>query len=182
MASIVTYDAQHLLLQPLPDLNVTPYRTTSDAIHHVKFIGALRPWANFEREVQRTYDAEFWNPNLLAVMSIPSAAQGTIDREHVFVCDERGIQGRFEGRAGTRVGAVFRNQYQGLQLGAYKGVLPPYSGYTKEPDFVLKDQTHFAKVVGEAKTPWISKHDLDAAIQHSEAGIPHRFRNLLGQY
>jgi hypothetical protein len=31
----------------------------------------------------------------------------SVNEERVFVCDERGVQGRLEGRAGTALGAAF---------------------------------------------------------------------------
>lgn len=72
--------------------------------------------------------------------------------------DERGIQGRLEGQAGTVLGAVFGARNQDLRLGSFKGAQPPYQGYLKAPDFVLKTSAHDAKVVGEAKVPWMAKH------------------------
>lgn len=120
----VVYDARQLLLEPLPDLDISPYRTTSDAVHEVKFIGTIRPWGNFKSEVQLTYNTGLWSPTPVAVMFPPGFTRGTIDEEQVFVSSEQGIQGRLEGRAGTRMGAVFGVQHVPLKLGAYKGVLP----------------------------------------------------------
>lgn len=101
----------------------------------------------------------------------------------VFVCDERGIQGRLEGRAGTALGAVFEAQNQDLKLGASKGALPPYLGYRKAPDFVLKTSAHIAKVFGEVKVPWIRQHSLGRLAREFQTGVDEEgFRHVLGQY
>ncbi|KAF7136986.1 hypothetical protein CNMCM5793_006737 [Aspergillus hiratsukae] len=57
-----------------------------------------------------------------------------------------------------------------LKLGAFKSALPPYQGYKKAPDFVLKNQAHMAKVVGEAKVPWIPEHHLRDQVRVFDVG------------
>ncbi|KAJ5167778.1 uncharacterized protein N7482_003372 [Penicillium canariense] len=59
----------------------------------------------------------------------------SVNEEHVLVSEERRIQGRLEGRAGTALGAIFRVQNRDLKLGAFKGALPPHPGYRKAPNF-----------------------------------------------
>ncbi|RHZ54590.1 hypothetical protein CDV55_100789 [Aspergillus turcosus] len=58
------------------------------------------------------------------------------------------------------LGAAFWAPQQDLKLGAFKSALPPYQGYKKAPDFVIKNLAHMAKVVEEAKVPWIPEHHL----------------------
>ncbi|OJJ45690.1 hypothetical protein ASPZODRAFT_69121 [Penicilliopsis zonata CBS 506.65] len=161
MAASVSYSASNLLLKPLPDLDVAARHTTSHALYQIHFVGILQPWANFEAEVANTYNGQTWNLQAIASKLTGNFLAGSVHEERVFVCDERGIQGRLEGRAGTALGAVFKAQNQDLKLGAFKGALPPHPGYRKAPDFVLMTQAHMAKVVGEAKSPWISEHHLE---------------------
>ncbi|RHZ50644.1 hypothetical protein CDV55_102280 [Aspergillus turcosus] len=54
----LTHDASSLLLEPLPDLDVSILRTTSHALHQIQYMGALQPWANFKAEVANTYNAQ----------------------------------------------------------------------------------------------------------------------------
>lgn len=108
---------------------------------------------------------------------------GSVHEEQVFVSDERGIQGRLEGRSGTVLGAVFRAQNQDLKLGPLKGAQPPYQGYLKAPDFVLMTSSNVAKVLGEAKVPWIAEHCLDNLVDEFENGDTEQtLRHALGQH
>lgn len=171
------------MLEPLPDLDIPPRHSTSHALHPIKFIGAVQPWANFEAEVANTYNGQAWNPRTIASKLTGNFLAGSVNEEHVFVSDERGVQGRLEGRAGTALGAVFGAQNQDLKLGAFKGALPPYPGYKKVPDCVLMTSAHIAKVAGEVKVPWIREHDLSELVLEFEAEVEEgRFRHILGQY
>ncbi|KAJ5772828.1 hypothetical protein N7457_007724 [Penicillium paradoxum] len=106
----------------------------------------------------------------------------SVNKEFIFVSDERGIQGRLEERAGTALGAVFVAQPRDLKLDAFKSVLPPYPGHKKAPDFMLITVAHKAKVVGEAKFPWIPEHYQRDLVREFEAGIIEEpFRHALGQ-
>lgn len=92
------------------------------------------------------------------------------------------MQGRLEGRAGLVLGAAFRAQQLDLGLGNSLGALPPYPGYLRQPDFVMKTSSDVAKIVGESKTQWMDEHDLDNALWDFEAGLDGRlFRHQLGQ-
>ena len=182
MATTFSHSASSLLLEPLPDLNISVRHTTSPAVHPILFVGVLQPWANFEVEVANTYNSQTWNPRAIAAKLTGNFVAGSVDEERVFVSDERGTQGRLEGRAGTALGAVFEAQNQDLKLGSFKGAWPPYPEYKKAPDFALLSSTAIAKVVGEAKVPWIPKHDIRRTLVVFENGLEESFRNLLGQY
>lgn len=183
MALSVSHNASSLLLEPLPNLDVSILRTTSHALHGIQYVGALQPWANFKAEVANTYNAQTWNQQIIASKLTGNLLAGSVNEDRIFVCDERGAQGRLEGRAGTALGAAFSAQQQDLQLGAFKGALPPYPGYKKAPDFVLKNQANMAKVVGEAKVPWIAKHHIRDLVRQFEAGFNEdNLRHALGQY
>ncbi|KAJ6181122.1 hypothetical protein N7519_011583 [Penicillium mononematosum] len=128
---------------PLPDLNISPHRTTSHALYRVHFGGVLQPWANFESDVMNTtFNAQTWSLQHLDSRITGPAAAGSVDEE-------------LEGRAGLVLGAAFRTQQLDLVLGDSRGALPPYPGYLRKPDFVMKTSSDVAKVVGEVKTLWI---------------------------
>ncbi|RLL95453.1 hypothetical protein CFD26_105260 [Aspergillus turcosus] len=68
------------------------------------------------------------------------------------------------------LGAAFWAPQQDLKLGAFKSALPPYQGYKKAPDFVIKNLAHMAKVVEEAKVPWIPEHHLRDQVRVFDVG------------
>ncbi|KAJ5542814.1 hypothetical protein N7535_005238 [Penicillium sp. DV-2018c] len=182
MAVSVTHSASGLILEPLPNLDLSARCTASHALHRIKFIGALGQWTHFNAEAARTYNSQAWNPREIAARLTADFHTGSVDEEQVFVSDERGVQGRLEGRAGIALGAVLGAQNQDLKLGASKGALPPYPGYKKAPDFVLMTSAHKAKVVGEVKTPWIPEHNILKLVREFESGfMPDNLRHLLGQ-
>jgi hypothetical protein len=183
MATSVSYSAASLLLEPLPDLDISSRRTTRHALHQIHFVGPLHPWANFEADAANTYNGQAWNPRALASSLTGNSLTGSVHEEQVFVSEERGIQGRLEGQAGTVLGAVFGAQNQDLKLGSFMGAQPPYQGYLKAPDFVLMTSAHVAKVLGEAKVPWIAEHCLDNLVDEFENGdTEQKLRHALGQY
>jgi hypothetical protein len=56
-------------------------------------------------------------------------------------------------------------------------------GYLKALDFVLMTSAHVAKVLGEAKVPWIAEHCLDNLVDQFENGDTEQtLRHALGQY
>lgn len=182
MAGSVTHSASGLFLEPLPNLDIPARRTVSHALHRIKFVGALRQWTNFKTQVASTYGSQTWNPRELASRLTAGFLTGSVHEEQVLVSDERGVQGRLEGRAGIALGAIFRAQNCDLKLGAFKGALPPYPGYKKAPDFVLMTSAQEAKVVGEVKVPWIVEHDLLNLITEFESGATQDdFRHILGE-
>jgi hypothetical protein len=61
MATTAVFNSRDLLFQPLPDLNISPRRTTSHALHRVHFVRVLQPWANFELDVMNTFNAQTWS-------------------------------------------------------------------------------------------------------------------------
>lgn len=126
MAVSVTHSASGLLLEPLPNLDIPARRTVSHALHRIKFVGALGQWTNFKTEVANTYNSQTWNPREIASRLTANFLAGSVHEKQVFVSDERGVQGRLEGRAGIALGAVFGAQNHDLKLGASKGALPPY--------------------------------------------------------
>ncbi|KAJ5431532.1 Alkaline phosphatase-like alpha/beta/alpha [Penicillium cf. griseofulvum] len=176
------HSAASLFLEPLPNLDISSRRTTRHALHQIYFVGALQPWANFEADVANTYNSQAWSPRALASSLTSNSLAGSVHEEQVFVSDERSIQGRLDGRAGTVLGAVFRAQNQDLKPGSFKGAQLPYQGYLKAPDFVLMTSACVAKVLGEAKVPWIAEHRLDNLVDEFENGDAEQtLRHALGQ-
>lgn len=97
----VTHSACGFLLEPLPNLDIPARRTVSHALPRIKFVGALGQWTNFKTEVANTYNSHTWNPREIASRLTANFLAGSVHEEQVFVSDERGVQGRLEGRAGT---------------------------------------------------------------------------------
>lgn len=95
------------MLEPPPDLDISDRHTIHHALRPIKFVGALQPWANFKAEIVGTYNSQSWNPQVLASKLVGNSLTGSVDQERVFVSDERGVQGRLAGRAGTALGAIF---------------------------------------------------------------------------
>lgn len=116
MAVSVTHSASGLLLEPLPNLDIPARRTVSHALHRIKFVGDLGQWTNFKTEVANTYNSQTWNPREIASRLTANFLAGSVHEEQVFVSDERGVQGRLEGRAGIALGAAFRAQNHGMIL------------------------------------------------------------------
>ncbi|KAJ5415997.1 hypothetical protein N7465_004692 [Penicillium sp. CMV-2018d] len=133
-------------------------------------------------EVATTYNSQTWNPREIASRLTANFLAGSVHEEQIFVSDERGVQGRLEGRAGIALGAVFGAQNHDLKLGASKGALPPYPGYKKAPAFMLMTSAHEAKIVGEVKVPWIREHNRKRLITEFESGAKQdNFRHVLDQ-
>ncbi|RHZ61491.1 hypothetical protein CDV55_104809 [Aspergillus turcosus] len=127
MAVSISYNASSLLLEPLPNLDISTRRTTNHALHRIQYVGALQPWANFMADVANTYNAQTWNQQIIASKLTGNLLADSVDEERVFVSEERGVQGRLEGRAGTALGAAFRAQQLDLKLGAFKGAFATVS-------------------------------------------------------
>jgi hypothetical protein len=71
------------LLEPLPDLNTGPRRTTTSAIRRVKYVGSLAPWAPFKQETMQTFENTAWAPNPLAIRLPNTPLLGDLAQEHV---------------------------------------------------------------------------------------------------
>ncbi|KAJ5425385.1 hypothetical protein N7465_000455, partial [Penicillium sp. CMV-2018d] len=90
-------DAPSANLISSADLDICSHRTTRHALHRIHF-----------------------SPRALASSLTGNSLTGSVHEEQVCVSDERGIQGRLEGRAGTVLGAVFRAPNQDLKLGSLR--------------------------------------------------------------
>jgi hypothetical protein len=181
MSTISVMTGRDALEEPLPDLVISTIRTKSDALHRIDFVGKLEPWPNFKAEVANTIFSQIWSPRVTQTkLTGPNAAySGAV--EHVSVSSESEVQGRLLERLGQYLGAVLKEQQHDLKLGGFKGTVLPYDGYPKIPDFALYTQSGIAKVVGEAKVPWISKHSIKVALRALRFGHDKPFRHLLGQ-
>ncbi|KAJ9481528.1 hypothetical protein VN97_g11947 [Penicillium thymicola] len=81
MAPLVSYGASTLLLESLPNLDIPALQTTSHALHRVKFVGALCPWANFSAEVVNTYNGQTWNPRPITSKLTGNFFAGSVNEE-----------------------------------------------------------------------------------------------------
>ncbi|KAJ5465564.1 hypothetical protein N7530_009351 [Penicillium desertorum] len=150
-----------IAISPLPDLLISDHRTTSSALHKIRFVGPLLPWTGFTTAVSNTYDTQQWSNR---VIQISMKARNIID-EKVFVGDEAGVYARFQQAAGQVLGAVFEAQSINMALGNFKSTGITYS---KTPDVVLlslpdpqNSNAQQLRVVGEVKVPWLIEHRLD---------------------
>lgn len=181
MANLTSFAPLSTLLEPLPALKIGIKTTTSSALHKIDFTGALRLWPNFQAEVLNTCNAQTWSQQVIdAKFTGPNAANSTTE-EHVVLSCETDVQGRFFGRAGQVLGAVFKAQQQDIMFSSFKASKLPYAGYRKAPDFVIVNRSGSIKVIGEAKVPWIPNHLFSAAIDRFNALEETSFRHLLGK-
>lgn len=86
--NMATTRAKQIIQAPLPPLNVGTYRTTSSALHNLKYIGTLSPWPNFKSSVQAIYNAQVFSRSSTAAVS-PSLHN--IDPKIVCVRDEHSL-------------------------------------------------------------------------------------------
>jgi hypothetical protein len=180
MANLISLNAHDALLEPLPDLKVSAKHTISSALHPVDFTGDMRPWLNFPAEVLNTYNTQTWSQQAIDARFTGLNAASSTTEEHVVVSCETDVQGRFLGRAGQVLGAVFKDQRLDLTFSSFKGARLPHEGYRKLPDFVVMHPSGEAKVVGEAKVPWVPQHSLSDAISLFDSHAEENFRHLLG--
>lgn len=176
--------AKQIIQAPLPPLNVGTYRTTSSALHNLKYIGTLSPWPNFKSSVQAMYNAQVFSRSSTAAVS---PGLHNIDPEIVCVGDEHGLQGRFQQAIGQVLGGALEAQGVNLHFADFK-----CSGlqYQNVPDVVglstivqgtaVQGTTvqgrKVLRLVGELKVPWVPQHSLRDAYDK-----PQRLRHILGQ-
>ncbi|OQD70622.1 hypothetical protein PENDEC_c022G03081 [Penicillium decumbens] len=169
------------LSESLPDLKIAERRTTRSALHNINFTGGIQQWANFEADILSSLSSYAWSQQAIDVVLSGANAINAPASEYVSVADEGGVQGRITERIGQVVGAALEFQQEQLLFGDFKGANPPYPGYPKIPDFVVKGPSGDSKLVGEAKVPWIEKHDLEHALEEYGNGNDFYLRHLLGQ-
>jgi len=169
------------LSESLPDLKIAERRTTSSALHNINFTGGIQQWTNFEADILSSLSSYAWSQQAIDVVLSGANAINAPASEYVSVADEGGVQGRITERIGQVVGAALEFQQEQLLFGDFKGANPPYPGYPKIPDFVVKGPSGDSKLVGEAKVPWIEKHDLEHALEEYGNGNDFYLRHLLGE-
>jgi hypothetical protein len=159
--------SRDIVISPLPNLRVSDNRTTSSAIHQIRFVGPLLPWTGFTTAAKNAYDTQQWSNR---VIQISTSARSLTD-EKVFVGDEAGVYARFQQAAGQVLGAVFEAQAIDIALGDFKST---GLAYNKTPDVVMlslpdpqNNNAQQLRVVGEVKVPWLSEHRLDACARDS---------------
>ncbi|KAN0079725.1 hypothetical protein V8E54_004939 [Elaphomyces granulatus] len=117
--------SQQIVRERLPDLRVGHRHTTSKAFRKIRFLGNLRHWDSFERDVWQVNSAHPWGSHQKAVshaMQNPSNAH--LSWEQVFCGDEHGVQGRFQERVGQVMTGVFTDQGMDLSFGDFKASIP----------------------------------------------------------
>ncbi|KAJ5206559.1 hypothetical protein N7491_002826 [Penicillium cf. griseofulvum] len=169
-----------MLQRPLPDINVGPNCTQSDAIHHIKYVGPLRPWATFKPEVIATFQNTNWSPVPLSTSFVNSPTLGPLETEHILCGDETGLQGRFEERVGQVLGVVFEVNQIDLVFGDFKCTTNALT-YRKTPDIIIMRPNGSSYVVGEIKTFWVYEHQLARVTARFNFGEEKFLRQVLGQ-
>jgi hypothetical protein len=169
------------LLEPLPDLNTGPRRTTTSAIRRVKCVGRLAPWASFKQEAMQTFENTAWAPNPLAIRLPNTPLLGDLAQEHVRCGSENGLKGRFQERVGQTLGAIFDANGIDLHFGDSECATAPRATRRQRPDIIVMAGNGTRHVVGELKTFWIAAHDLSLRVQQFESGMQDELRDIIGK-
>lgn len=157
-----TIRARKIVESPLPSLRIGPHQTTSSAIKPLKFTGTLVPWPNFLSTVENAHISHHG----LRRARIPSRNNGAhiTEADRVHIGDERGLQGRFQQAIGHVMGMALEASSINLYFGDFRCL---GRRYPHPPDVVgLQDANGLTeiKLVGELKVPWVTTHDLTAAV------------------
>ncbi|KAJ5513456.1 hypothetical protein N7463_003008 [Penicillium fimorum] len=149
-----------------PALNTSQHHTNSSALHSIYFVGDLQPWPDFLSAVQACHENRTWRQQTLCYMI---QARDLYAYGNVEVCDEHGVQGRFQKFFGDVLNTIFESQYTteeniNIRFAGFKCIQSTYSG---TPDVILKDINHALKIVGELKAPWIGKHQMKRRIANT---------------
>ncbi|GKZ86302.1 hypothetical protein AnigIFM56816_001354 [Aspergillus niger] len=170
-------NAQDLVVQPLPTLQIGPKHTTSSAIHRISFTGKMRPWDNFVSDVENFCNAFQWKGNRVSTTDSAQLAPHHLSQEQISVGDETGAQGRFNQNVGQVMGGVFLSEEHDIKFGDFKSCVLD-EVYSRVPDSVMRTAAGSPLAVGEIKVPWVPKHRIrDALLGRKEA----LFRRLIGQ-
>ncbi|CAG8386389.1 unnamed protein product [Penicillium salamii] len=142
-----------IAVSPLLDLLISESRTTSSALHKIRFIGPLLPWRDFLNSAKNCYDQQQWSQQAIQI----SLQARDLTNEKVFVGDEAGVSARFQQAAGQVLGAVFEAQSINMAFGDFKST---GLAYIRTPDVVMlslpdpqNSNAQQLRVVGEVKVP-----------------------------
>lgn len=165
---------KQILQSPLPPLNQGSSKTSSSALHRLRYVGSLGPWPNFQNQVEAAYNAQAFSRSTTSPVS-PGPHQ--VDPDIVSVGDEHGLQGRFQQAIGQVLGVALEAQGINLSFGDFKcsGII-----YENIPDVIGLSRTiqgnDELSLIGELKVPWVLAHSISDAY-HTPKGL----RRLLGQ-
>lgn len=171
--SAIFEKGQDVLYQSIPSLKEhETNKTTSQALHSIKFQGGLGHWETFQAEVRSFCDTQcrqMPNKILSCRLSSPSPSP-LLQNEQVLCGDETSVSGRFTQNVLHPVTAVSRLTDIAIQFGDFKiceesrkteriFARTDMSEGRKIPDYVATNpKDSKLRFVGEAKTPW--KHNL----------------------
>ncbi|KAE8330048.1 hypothetical protein BDV39DRAFT_191005 [Aspergillus sergii] len=165
----ISEQSLRLIKKPLPTLNRGPQSTTSSALHQTFFVGTLEEWPNFERDARATVKATVpaRNTPVISFAARLKPTPATIDREHVAVGQESGVQGRIQQNVGQVMSAMCKALQIDMCFADYKATNLPRIGRKIR-----------IWIVGEIKVPWVDDHDIDRTL---EDGFPRKISQLFGQ-
>ncbi|KAK2757285.1 hypothetical protein FQN54_004799 [Arachnomyces sp. PD_36] len=191
---VILETTQDLLYQSLPPLQEhETHKTTSDALHSIKFQGSLGHWASFQDEVQHYchWKCHRIPHKILSCRLPPSQGESTLQDEMVWCGDETSVSGRFTQNVLHNVTAISREAKVKTSFGDYKICMEVHSTEAtfngtetagrKIPDYAAVEPLHHSlRFIGEAKTPW--KHDLDEFItDYDNKTRPGKLQRAFGQ-
>ena len=108
-------------------------------------------------------------------MQEPSNAH--ISWEQVFCGDKHGVQRRFQERVGQVMTGIFTDQGMDLGFGDFKASIPPRPTRNVPDIACMEGTTGDLRFIGEMKTPWVIKHDLEEIMLDIQV-----LRRALGQF
>ena len=139
------------------------------------FAGTLEEWPDFEEHAWLACRNHAWRPRVLAHQSSGSQPETYLPtREMVALSDKRGLRGRFNQHVGQAMSGILKSQDMDMVFGDF---VCTTADYHKNPDVACFDSVGLLKAVGDLKTWWVRKHDLEAALR---PGHEHCLRMLLG--
>lgn len=169
MPSGVAQRALAVVQAPLPDLMVGNHHTTRSALHPERFVGVLRPWPNFENDVESFSRGIYWARYTHVLTYKGKTPQlWNLNQEQTEARDEIAMQGKFRRYLGDPVTATCRVLGKYSQITDHKATsTATINGLT--PDFAITKAGNAVAAVGEAKVCWVKEHRLGLAVMSSKS-------------
>lgn len=177
MPSGVGQKAKQVVEEAVADLQIGPVKTTSVALHDLRFVGPLVPWQNFKNDVRNTYQNTSWGEHQANLKHRP---KGTtifhhVERELVFCGNELSVQGRFMQNIGQIMSVISSAMGQNLVFGDINSCIN-----RKDPrlisDVAFMTPQGLLRGLGEVEALWAPQHCLKKA---ADDGM---LRKVLGRY
>ena len=177
MPSGVGQKAKQVVEEAVADLQIGPAKTTSLALHDLRFVGPLVPWKNFKNDVRDTYQNASWEEHQAILKHRPKGTTGIhrVERELLFCGNELSVQGRFMQNIGQIMSVISSAMGQNLVFGDINSCINRKDPRLM-PDVAFMTPQGLLRGLGEIKAPWVPQHCLKKA---SNNGM---LRKVLGRY